>query len=139
MIAVLTHTEWAEGSGSANYQFKTAGWKIPELLDSSDLAATFKLKDGIFPHIVLAEGGEPLHANAISGQIVLHNRAFSFEKTELRNDDGVFTIKGTATVAGALNLKLMSDNTSGYTISGTLDQTRISPIRSAATQAELKP
>lgn len=139
MIAALTHTEWADGSGSANYQFKTVGWKIPELLDSADLTAAFRLKDSVFPHIVLAEGGEPLHANAVSGQIILHNRAFAFEKTELRNDEGIFTIKGTATVAGALNLKLMSDNSSGYTIAGTLDQTRVSPIRNAATQAELKP
>jgi len=139
MIAALTHTEWAEGSGSASYQFKTAGWKIPELLDSAALTAAFRLKDGIFPHIVLAEGGEPLHAGVVSGQITLRNRTFLFAKTELKNEDGVFIISGTASFGGALNLKMTADDLSGYTIAGTLDQTRVSPIKNPSTQAELKP
>jgi hypothetical protein len=138
-IATLMHTEWAEGSAAFEYQFKAAGWNISDLLNSADLSASFHIKDGVFPHIVLVEGAEPLHASTFSGQLAVQSGNLSFAKTELRNDDGVFTLTGAVTLAGALNLKMSSENSSSYALTGTLDQTRVSPIPNPSTQAELKP
>ncbi|HKW16851.1 MAG TPA: AsmA family protein [Terriglobales bacterium] len=138
-VATLMHTDWAEGSASASYDFKTAGWSLSELLNSAELKSEFHIAEGVFPHVVLAEGDEPLRAPVFSGDLLLHEGAFSFAKTELKNDDGVYALSGTVSLAGALNLKMTSENSSGYNIAGTLNQTRVSALPNPATQAELKP
>ena len=138
-IARLMHSEWIDGSGSANYRFKTAGWNIHDLLNAADLNANFNMKDGVFPHVVLSDGAEPLRASAFSGQLALQKGNFSLDDTELITADGVFNLSGTASLAGDLDLKMTSENSTGYNVSGTLDQTRVSPITNPPTQAALKP
>jgi hypothetical protein len=61
------------------------------------------------------------------------------DDTELVSGSGVFNVSGTASLAGDLDLRMTSGNSGGYNLSGTLDQTRVSPITNAATQAALKP
>jgi hypothetical protein len=139
LIAGLMHSEWIDGSGSANYRFKTAGWNIYDLLNAANLNANFTMKDGVFPHVVLTDGAEPLRASVFSGQLALQQGNFSLEDTELITADGVFNLSGTASLAGDLDLKMTSENSTGYNLSGTLDQTRVSPITNPPTQAALKP
>lgn len=138
-IASLMHTEWIDGAGSANYRFKTAGFSIHDLLNAADLDAHFTVKDGVFPHVVLTDGAEPLRASVFSGQIALQQGNFSLDDTELITADGVFNLSGTASLAGNLDLKMTGENSPGYNVSGTLDQTRVSPIINPPTQAALKP
>ena len=138
-IAGLMHSEWIDGSGSANYRFRTAGWNIHELLNVADLNANFSMKDGVFPHVVLADGGEPLRASVFSGRLALQQGEFSLDDTELITADGVFNLSGTASLGGDLDLKMTGENSTGYNVSGTLDQTRVSPITNPPTQAALKP
>jgi hypothetical protein len=138
-IAGLMRNEWIDGSGSADYRFKAAGWNIQELLDAAELNASFNIKDGVFPHVVLTENAEPLSASVFSGQLGLHQGNFSLDDTELVTADGVFNVSGTASLAGVLDLKMTRENSTGYNVSGTLDQTRVSPITNPPTQAALKP
>jgi hypothetical protein len=138
-IATLMSDGWIDGSGSADYRFKAAGWNIQELLDASELNASFNIKNGVFPHVVLTEDSGPLSASAFSGQLALHQGNFSLDDTELVTTDGVFNVSGTASLAGALDLKMTRENSTGYNVSGTLDQTRVSPITNPPTQAALKP
>jgi AsmA family/AsmA-like C-terminal region len=138
-VADLMRSEWIDGSGSADYRFNASGWNIQELLDAAELNASFNIRDGTFPHLVLAENAEPLSATAFSGQLALHQGNFSLEDTELVTADGVFNVSGTASLAGALDLKMTRENSTGYKVSGTLDQTRVSPITNPPTQAALKP
>jgi hypothetical protein len=138
-IAELMRTGWIDGEGSANYRFTTAGWNLQDLLQRADLEANFSIKDSEFPHVVLSENAEPLHSSVFSGQLVFRDGTFSFDDTELVSDSGVFNVSGTASLAGDLNLKMAGENSSGYNVSGTLDQTRVSPIANSPTQAALKP
>lgn len=139
LISDLMHSQWIDGSGSASYSFKTAGWNVQELLNEADLKADFTVKDGVFPHVVLTDGAEPLSASVFSGQLALQRGNFSLDNTELVSAGGVFNLSGTASLAGDLNLKMTSENSTGYNLSGTLDQTRVSTITSSPTQAALKP
>jgi len=139
LIAGLMHSEWIDGSGSANYRFKTAGWNIHDLLNAADLNANFTMRDGVFPHVVLSDGAEPLRPSVFSGQLALQQGTFSLDDTELVTADGVFNLSGTASLAGDLDLKMTGENSTGYNVSGTLDQTRVSPITNPPTQAALKP
>jgi hypothetical protein len=138
-IAGLMRSEWIDGSGSADYRLNASGWNIQELLDAAELNASFNIKDGVFPHVVLTENAEPLSASAFSGQLALQQGNFSLDDTELVTTDGVFNVSGTASLAGALDLKMTRENSTGYNVSGTLDQTRVSPITNPPTQAALKP
>jgi len=61
------------------------------------------------------------------------------DETELVTEGGIFAVSGTASSAGDLNFKMTSENSTGYNVSGTLDQTRVSAITNASTQAALKP
>jgi hypothetical protein len=138
-IAELMHTGWIDGEGSANYRFTTSGWNLQDLLKEAELDANFSIKDSEFPHVVLSENAEPLHSSVFSGQLVFRDGTFSLDDTELVSDSGVFNVSGTASAAGDLNLKMAGENSVGYNVSGTLDQTRVSPIANPPTQAALKP
>ena len=138
-IAELMRTGWIDGEGSANYRFTTTGWNLQDLLKEAELNATFSIKDSEFPHVVLSENAEPLHSSVFSGQLIFRDGTFSLDDTELVTESGVFNVSGTASVAGDLDLKMTGENSSGYNVSGTLDQTRVSPITNPPTQAALKP
>lgn len=138
-IAELMHTGWIDGQGSANYRFTTSGWNLQDLKKQAELDAKFSIKDGEFPHVLLSENAEPLHSSVFSGQLVFHDGTFLLDDTELVSDSGVFNVSGTASLAGDLNLKMTGENSGGYNVSGTLDQTRVSPITNPPTQAALKP
>jgi len=138
-IAEIMRTGWIDGEGSANYRFTTFGWNLQDLLKEAELDAKFSIKDGEFPHVLLSENAEPLHSSVLSGQLVFRDATFSLDDTELVSDSGVFNVSGTASLAGDLNLKMTGENSGGYNVSGTLDQTRVSPITNPPTQAALKP
>lgn len=138
-ISELMRTGWIDGEGSANYRFTTSGWTLQDLLKKAELNAKFSIKDGEFPHILLSDNAEPLRSSVFSGQLDLRNRNFSLDDTELVTDAGVFNLSGTASLTGDLNLKMIDENSGGYNLSGTLDQTRVSPITNSPTQAALKP
>ena len=138
-IAELMSTGWIDGEGSAKYRFTTSGWNLQDLLKQSELDANFSIKDGEFPHVLLTENAEPLHSSVFSGQLLFRDGTFSLENTELVSESGVFNVSGTASLAGDLDLKMTSENSGGYNVSGTLEQTRVSPITNPPTQAALKP
>lgn len=138
-VAELMHDGWIDGSGSATYRFQGSGWSFQDLLDSAELGANFTIKDGVFPHVVLTANSSPLHARTFSGRIALRDGSFSLEDAKLESATGVYNVSGTASLTGALKLKMAGENLSSYTLSGTLLSTRVSTVASASTQAELKP
>ncbi len=138
-IADLTQDEWIDGTGTARYEVKAAGWGLHDLLDSADLSASFAIKDGEFPHIVLTSRSGPLRASSFSGKVLLHEGKFSFEDAKLDTAAGVYKVSGSAFLTGALNLKMVGESTVGYGLAGTLVKTRVTPIPATATQAALKP
>jgi len=138
-VAHLMGTEWAAGTGSAQYQFTAAGSTLQDWRDRAELKAKFVIKDGVFPHVILTEDGDSLRTNAFAGKVSYSQSNFSFGEAELNSPSGVFKLSGTASIAGALNLRLTSENSPSYEVSGTLLQTRVSPIANPPTQAALKP
>ena len=138
-IAELMGNGWIDGTGSARFQFKASGAAIRELLDAADLTADFTVKNGAFPHIALTPTSGPLHPTAFSGTIALRDGNFSFQDTKLEIENSVYKVSGTASLDGALNLKMISESSAGYNLSGSLAKTRVSQIVTSATQAALKP
>ena len=136
-VAELMHDGWIEGSGRTDYKFKATGSNLQDLLDSADLTAQFSVNGGSFPHIVLTRESGPLRAEGFSGKLRLNQRTFSFQEAKLATGNEVYTVSGTASFAGALNLKVVTETAGGYVISGTFAKTRVSAIPNA--EASLKP
>jgi uncharacterized protein involved in outer membrane biogenesis len=137
-IASLMHNGWVEGVGSSRFQFKASGYQLQDLLNTADLSADFTVKDVTFPNVVLVGATSPLQTSLFSGKMVLRDGDFSFDDTKLETEAGVYKISGTASLNGALNLKMVSETSTGYNLSGTLAKTRVSRILTSATQASLK-
>ena len=136
-IAQLMHDDWVEGTGRTEYRFKSAGSNIPDLLNAADLNAEFRISGGRFAHIVFTRNSGPLRASDFSGTVHLADRAISFPEAKLISGDEVYTVSGTASLGGALNLKAVNENAVGYAIGGTFVKTRVSAIPNA--EASLKP
>jgi hypothetical protein len=137
-IASLMHNGWVEGVGSSRFQFKASGYQLQDLLNTADLSADFTVKDVIFPNVVLVGATTPLQTSLFSGKMVLRDGDFSFDDAKLETEAGVYKISGTASLNGALNLKMVSETSTGFNLSGTLAKTRVSRILTSATQASLK-
>ena len=136
--ASLMSDPWISGTGSVKYHFKATGWTLQDLMDSAEVTANFAIENGDFPHVVLTSTSGPLHARAFAGDIALQKGIFSFEDTKLESAAGVYRISGTASLTGALNLKMSGESAIGYGLSGTLARTRVSQIRAVTAQAALK-
>jgi hypothetical protein len=136
-VAELMHDGWIDGSGDAKYEFKTSGNNFEELLSSADLTASFRLSGGSFPHVVLNSESGPLRVEDFSGDIHFKDGAFSFQEAKLTSGSEVYTVSGTASVNGALNMRAVTENAGGFALSGTFLRTRVSAIPSA--EASLKP
>jgi hypothetical protein len=138
-VADLTNDGWIGGTGSAKYQFNATGWGVQDLLKSGGVNATFTTQDVDFPHIMLTNTSGPLRASDFSGKILLQEGTFSFQDAKLVTASEVYKVSGTASLKGALNLKVAGESVPGYDLSGTLIKPRVSPISTTSTQAALKP
>jgi uncharacterized protein involved in outer membrane biogenesis len=135
----LMGTKWADGNALTRYHFTSAGWSVRDVLEAAQLNASFDIKDGVFPHITLAEDADPLQAKSFSGELAMQKGQLSFKRARLDSESGAYDVSGTATLEGTLNLKMTGEDLSGYNISGTLAETHVSPFPAPPTQAALKP
>src|SRR5207248_3513373 len=101
--------------------------------------AKFLIGDGNFSHIVLTTAGGPLRVSDFSGELALQEGKFSLSDARLSFASGVYKVSGTASLTGALDLKMSTETASGYNITGTLINPRVSRILTPATQVALKP
>jgi uncharacterized protein involved in outer membrane biogenesis len=138
-VADLMHDGWIAGTGDASYKFATAGWGLQELIESADLSGSFSIKNGDFPHVVLTTTSGPLRASDFSGSISFRDEKFRIDDAKLTSSRGVYKVSGSASMDGSLNLKMSGEGATGYSLSGTLVKTRVSPVTNSATQAALKP
>jgi hypothetical protein len=138
-VADVMHDPWIDGGGAAQYEFKTSGWRLQDLLDSANLTGNFVIRDARFPHIALPTNPNGLHASNFSGKLLLREGQFSFPGAKLDGPSGVYKVSGTVSLSGGLNLKMTGESAPGFILSGTLLKTRVSTIPITAAQAALKP
>jgi hypothetical protein len=136
-VSEFKHDGWIDGTGEAQYEFTAAGGNLRSLLESADLSADFSVSDGIFSHVVLTSQWGPLRAHSFSGSVRLHEGELLFHDAKLDTAHGVYTVSGTASMTGDLNLKMAVEGTPGFLISGTVIETRVSA--NPTTAASLKP
>jgi uncharacterized protein involved in outer membrane biogenesis len=138
-LSDLMRNGWIEGVGSARYEFKTQGWGLQEVISNAGLNATFALKDGRFPRVVLTSKAGPLRVKSFDGELSLKDGDFSLDDAKLIEPDGIYRVSGTASLSGELKLKMVNEGAFGYDISGTLTRTLVSQLATTSARASLKP
>jgi uncharacterized protein involved in outer membrane biogenesis len=131
---------WITGTGNVSYQFTAAGASAAEFWQSAEGTVTFDARNGSLAHISLNEGDEPLHLATFSGQARVRDGKLELSDARLDSGTGKFQINGNYSFNHALNFKLerLPAGTSGYAITGTLAQPRVTPL-AGTEQARLKP
>jgi AsmA-like C-terminal region/AsmA family len=136
-VADLMHDRWVAGTGTVKYDFSTAGWNLRDLVSSANLDADFSITDSSFPHVVLTSTSGPLRAETFVGSLRLDEGEVSIEDAKLETANSVYTVSGTASLSGELNLRIGTEGSPGFIISGTVLETRVSA--NPTTAASLKP
>ena len=98
-----------------------------------------EVRDGLFPHIALAEANEPLHIHRLVGNFILRDGRFEIQQGKLETAGGIYQLSGTASLTRTLDLKLVRDGAPGFNITGPLTEPRVAPVKVQETRAALKP
>jgi hypothetical protein len=130
---------WITGSANASYQVSLAGLSSKELLSSATGTIELDASAGELRHIVLTGGGAPLQMRRLTARLVLDDGTFEIKDGKLETDAETFHIRGTASLAEMLNLQLIREGASGFTILGPLARPRVSPFTAQETRAALRP
>jgi len=131
--------DWIAGSATANYRLKMAGLNANELFASATSTLKIDVRDGLLRHLALGEEMGPTQMHRLAASLFLHDGQFEIQEGKLETSAGSYQISGTASLTRSLNLKLTREKGTGFNITGTLTEPRVSPIVSPETQAAFKP
>lgn len=138
-ISNAMNDEWVAGIANASYELK--GTWPADFWQSVEGKMHVEIRDGLFPHVLIGDGTQPLQARHINGQARLHNGEIEITDTELVSPEGTYQLSGTASLNREVDLKLTripnSPTSVGYSIGGTLEAPRVAPL-SGTEQARLK-
>jgi hypothetical protein len=128
-------------AGTANANFKMTATCPANFWKSAEGTLRVSMKNGIFPHVLMGDGAQPLRVSRLDGQAELHAGTIDIKDAKLDSPEGLYQLSGTASLTREVDFRLKGapDNpTTGYTITGTLAEPRVSPLRGTE-QARLKP
>jgi AsmA family/AsmA-like C-terminal region len=138
-LAGLMRDGWIAGTASASYHAKTSGTNLSQLLASATATVEVDARATLLPHITLDTASGPLQVNHFLGKLVLRDSDISFEESALETTAGTYRLNGTASLSQSLHLKLERDDSTGFDITGTVTEPRISPTTAHDAEAVLKP
>jgi len=138
-LAEVMNDGWITGSANATYQVSIAGLNSQELRDSATGTIDLDASAGELRHIALTDGGAPLQMRRLTARLLLDKGIFEVEDGKLETASEIFRVRGTASLAQMLNLKLIRGSASGFNIVGPLARPQVSPFAGQETRAALKP
>lgn len=138
-VAAAMKDGWIAGTANANYELKgpcaVDFWQLAEGKLHVDV------KHVVFPHVLLQDGAEELQASQIVGDAQLHGGNIEIMDSELVSPDATYRLSGTASLKREVDVKLTRTSSGaenvGYSIVGTLEAPRVSPL-ARTEQARLK-
>lgn len=130
---------WITGKANASYDVK--GRCPADFWQSAEGTLHVEMRDGIFSHVIIGDGSEPLRVTRLSGEAQLHAGMIEITNTKLDSPDGKYQLSGTVSLKREVDLKLAQVPNGvtavGYAITGTLAEPRVAPL-AGTEQARLK-
>jgi hypothetical protein len=136
-LSEAMHDNWITGTANVKYQIDLAGYSSSEILDSAEGNLSFDMRDGALPHILVA--ALPLRVRHFTGILTLRQGAVQLQQATLESPTTNYAVTGKASMSRKLDFKLVPEGSPGMTVTGTLSEPRVSPVRRPETQAALKP
>ncbi len=137
-VALLMRDSWASGKLNASYEGNAAGWTAEDIISSAAGTSSFEWRDGVLHHIDLDSTGKPLQFRMFTGSLELKNGIVSIRESKLQAPNSIYVVSGTASLGRELELKLARDGAPGFSVSGTLERPKVSPLKVPETQAALR-
>lgn len=137
-VALLMRDSWASGKLNATYEGKASGWTAEEIIRSAAGTSSFDWRDGVLNHIDLDSTGKPLQFRTFTGSMELKSGVLSIHESKLQAPNSIYLVSGTASLGRELELKLARDGGPGFSVSGTLERPKVSPLKVPETQATLR-
>jgi len=136
-LADAMHDNWIVGTASAKYQLELAGFSFAELAESAKGSLRFDMRDGALPHIMVNSG--PLRVRHFTGVLAAKDNNIELQDSTLEAPTANYAVSGKASLNRKLDFKLVSEGATGFSVTGTLAEPRVVPVRRPETEAALKP
>ncbi len=142
-LASAMHDQWIAGTASGNYEITASGDASSDFWNSAEGIVQFDVHDGMLPHLLLLNDGDPLKVDRLQGRAHLQEGRIEIKEARLDSPAGRFQVSGTALLTRELDLKFTSkpEATGGaktYAVGGTVAEPRVAHVSSPETQAQLK-
>jgi len=138
-LAEAMNGDWITGTANVSYQASTSGITSSELFSSTTAHLQIDASDGALPHLMLAATGVPLQMRHLAARLLLQDGKIDVRTGQIETGAEVFHLSGSASLMQILDLQLTRDDASGFSITGTLSQPRVSQLAPSETRAALKP
>jgi len=135
-LADAMHDNWILGTASASYDLELSGFSFTELAESAKGTLHFDMRDGSLPHIMVSSA--PLRVRHFTGVLATKDNNIELQDAILEAPTANYAVSGKASLNRKLDFKLLSEG-AGFTVTGTLAEPRVVPVRSPETEAALKP
>jgi uncharacterized protein involved in outer membrane biogenesis len=129
-LGALMHDPWATGTLDGQYTVGLAGADSPGLRDSANGSASFIWSGGTLRHITLEGRSTPLSFSVFKGQVLIRNGVLSCDSCQLKSSGDLYQVKGTASFARNLDLRLEGSGDTAFIVSGTLEKPRVEAVPS---------
>ena len=130
---------WIAGTASANYEL--SGKCFGEFWPSAEGTLRVEMRNGLFPHVRIADEAGALRVTHLSGQADLKAAKVQIKDARLDSPEGKFILSGSASFERKLDFKLTPAGAGGsgtsYAITGNLATPQVSPL-TGPVQAKLK-
>jgi AsmA-like C-terminal region/AsmA family len=137
-LAETMKDAWVAGTADASYEI--AGACSADFWQSAEGTVRVDMRDGVFAHLLIGEGDEPLRVSHLTGQARLKAGKIEITDTKLISPSATYQVNGTASLAQEVDLTLTrgsSLTSPGYTVVGTVAEPHVAPLNSPM-QARLK-
>lgn len=137
-LAAEMKDKWVSGVADATYE--VTGPCPAEFWPSAEGTLQVEMRNGLFPHLSVGEGNDPLRVTQLNGEASLRAGKIEIKDATLDSPDAKYELSGTASLKRDVDLKLtrVSGAPAGYVITGTLNAPRVAPL-TRVEQARLKP
>jgi hypothetical protein len=136
-LADAMHDNWIRGVANAKYKIEVTGYSSSDFFANARGEVRFEMRDGSLPHVLVAAA--PLRVHRFAGVLAFREGELEFEQASLESATTTYAVTGKASLARKLDFKLIPEGAAGITITGTLSEPKVSPLRRSETQAALKP
>jgi AsmA family len=138
-LASVMSDDWISGTATATYRASASGLIPSELFSSASANLQVDAVSGELPHFVLASAAPPLQMRHLAAHLLLQEGRLDIRTGQLETANEMFHLSGTASLTQVLSLQLLRDDSSGFSITGTLTDPHVSRVPSSETRAALKP